>query len=178
MPLYFWDDPDGQRYRDAYFSVYPGIWRYGDWMEVTDHGSIIVSGRSDSTLNRHGVRLGSADIHDAVDDLPQVRDSLVIGAELRDGGYWLVLFVVLADGVTLTDELIASIKTTIAARASPRHVPDDVIAVPAHPHRQTARVPVKRVIQSHPSTRSPAPTPSTTTPRSRSSSPTPAGPGQ
>jgi acetoacetyl-CoA synthetase len=152
MPLYFWNDPDGSRYRDAYFATYPGVWRHGDWMLVTERGSVIVSGRSDSTLNRNGVRLGSADIYAVVDKLPEVAEALVIGAELGDGGYWLALFVVLAGGAELTAELTAAIKAAIASGASPRHVPDDVIAVAAIPHTRTGKkleVPVKRLIQGH-----------------------------
>jgi acetoacetyl-CoA synthetase len=153
MPLYFWNDPDGARYHDAYFDTFPGVWRHGDWMEVTGRGSVIVSGRSDSTLNRNGVRLGSADIYAVVDKLQQLAESLVIGAELGDGGYWLALFVVLAPGATLDDELRQQINTEIAAHASPRHVPDDIIAVTAIPHTRTGKkleVPVKRIIQGHP----------------------------
>ena len=153
MPLYFWSDPDGARYREAYFSTFPGVWRHGDWMEVTERGSVIVSGRSDSTLNRNGVRLGSADIYAVVDELPQLSESLVIGAELGDGGYWLALFVVLAPGAALDQELRQAIKSAIAAHASPRHVPDDIIAVAAIPHTRTGKkleVPVKRIIQGHP----------------------------
>jgi acetoacetyl-CoA synthetase len=153
MPLYFWNDPDGARHRDAYFATFPGVWRHGDWMEVTERGSVIVSGRSDSTLNRNGVRLGSADIYAVVDKIPELAESLVIGAELGDGAYWLALFVVLADGAELTDELRQSIRAAIAAHASPRHVPDDVITVTAIPHTRTGKkleVPVKRIIQGHP----------------------------
>ena len=153
MPLYFWNDPDGARYHDAYFATFPGVWRHGDWMEVTERGSVIVSGRSDSTLNRNGVRLGSADIYAVVDKLPQLTESLVIGAELGDGGYWLALFVVLAPDATLDEELRRSIKNAIAAHASPRHVPDDIIAVTAIPHTRTGKkleIPVKRIIQGHP----------------------------
>jgi acyl-CoA synthetase (AMP-forming)/AMP-acid ligase II len=153
MPLYFWNDPDGVRYRDAYFSTYPGVWRHGDWMLTTERGSVVVSGRSDSTLNRNGVRLGSADIYAVVDKLPYFAESLVIGAELGGDGYWLVLFVVLADGATLTDDLVKQAKSAIAAQASPRHVPDDIIAVPALPHTRTGKkleIPVKRIIQGHP----------------------------
>jgi len=119
---------------------------------VTERGSVIVSGRSDSTLNRNGVRLGSADIYGVVDKLPEVAEALVIGAELGDGGYWLALFVVLAGGAELTGELTAAIKAAIASGASPRHVPDDVIAVAAIPHTRTGKkleVPVKRLIQGH-----------------------------
>jgi acetoacetyl-CoA synthetase len=153
MPLYFWNDPDGVRYRDAYFSAYPGVWRHSDWMLTTERGSVIISGRSDSTLNRHGVRLGSADIYDVVDELPQVSEALVIGAELGDGAYWLVLFIVLADQAAFIGELTRAIKAAIAAQASPRHVTDDIIAVPAIPHTRTGKkleIPVKRLIQGHP----------------------------
>ncbi|MEV7045127.1 acetoacetate--CoA ligase [Amycolatopsis sp. NPDC051061] len=152
MPLYFWNDPGGRRYREAYFSPYPGVWRHGDWMRTTGHGSVIISGRSDSTLNRNGVRLGSAEIYTVVDKLPAITESLVIGAELADGGYWLVLFAVPAEGAGFSAELTASIKAAIAAEASPRHVPDDVIAVRALPHTRTGKrleVPVKRLIQGH-----------------------------
>lgn len=153
MPVCFWDDPDGELYRNAYFSTFPGAWRHGDWMTVTLRGSVVVSGRSDSTLNRHGVRLGSADIYAVVDSLPELHESLVIGAELADGGYWLVLFVTLTDGIELTDQLRAAVKTAIRLGASPRHVPDDVIAVSAIPHTRTGKkleIPVKRLIQGHP----------------------------
>jgi acetoacetyl-CoA synthetase len=153
MPLGFWNDPGGARYRDAYFATWPGVWRHGDWVEITAHGGVIVSGRSDATLNRHGVRLGSAEIYTAIETLPAISDSLVIGAELGDGDYWLVLFVVLADGTELTGELTEDIKARIRAGASPRHVPDDVIAVPALPHTRTGKrleIPVKRLIQGHP----------------------------
>jgi acetoacetyl-CoA synthetase len=153
MPLRFWADPDGERYRDAYFARWPGTWRHGDWAEITAHGGVIVSGRSDATLNRHGVRLGSADIYTAIEALPAVSDSLVIGAELGDGDYWLALFVVLADGGELTGELTEAIKALIRTETSPRHVPDDVIAVAALPHTRTGKrleVPVKRLIQGQP----------------------------
>ena len=153
MPLHFWNDPDGARYHDAYFSTYPGVWRHGDLTTVTDRGSVLISGRSDATLNRHGVRLGSADIYSVIDQLPYVRDSLVVGAELPDGGYWLVLFVVLTDDTSLDDGLTGEITRAIANGASPRHVPDDVIAVPALPHTRTGKkmeVPVKKLIQGHP----------------------------
>ncbi|QMU69745.1 acetoacetate--CoA ligase [Streptacidiphilus sp. P02-A3a] len=150
MPLYFWNDPDGSRYHDAYFDAWPGVWRHGDWMTRTAHGSVVVSGRSDSTLNRQGVRLGSADVYAVVDGLPGIRESLVIGAELADGGYWMPLFVVMEPGHELTDALRALITTSIRTQASPRHVPDTILAVPAVPHTRTGKkleVPVKRLLQ-------------------------------
>lgn len=153
MPLYFWNDPDGSRYRDSCFAVYPGVWRHGDWMKVTSHGSLVISGRSDSTLNRNGVRLGSAEIYSVLDTVPQVADAMMVGAELPDGGYWLVLFIVLAGETVPTDDLTRKIADAIRAQASPRHVPDDIIAVAALPHTRTGKrleVPAKRLIQGHP----------------------------
>ncbi|MEU3856464.1 acetoacetate--CoA ligase [Streptomyces sp. NPDC028722] len=153
MPLSFWNDPDGSRYRDAYFSAYPGVWRHGDWITLTSHGSVIVHGRSDATLNRNGVRLGSADIHDIVEHLPEITEALVIGAEEPDGGYWMPLFVVPAPGVSLDDALREKIREAIRTGASPRHVPDEILAVPAIPHTRTGKkleVPVKRLLQGAP----------------------------
>ncbi|WP_105967739.1 acetoacetate--CoA ligase [Streptomyces geranii] len=153
MPLYFWNDPDGSRYRDAYFTTYSGVWRHGDWITLTSHGSVIVHGRSDSTLNRNGVRLGSADIHDVVEHLPEITEALVIGAEEPEGGYWMPLFVVPAAGVILDDALRDRIRHAIRTGASPRHVPDEILAVPGIPHTRTGKkleVPVKRLLQGAP----------------------------
>ncbi|WP_033329173.1 acetoacetate--CoA ligase [Streptomyces yerevanensis] len=153
MPLHFWNDPDGTRFRDAYFGSYPGVWRHGDWITVTGHGSLIVHGRSDSTLNRNGVRLGSADIHAVVERLPEITEALVIGAEEPDGGYWMPLFVVLAAGAELDNALRDRIREAIRIGASPRHVPDEILAVPGIPHTRTGKkleVPVKRLLQGAP----------------------------
>ncbi|MBX7554652.1 acetoacetate--CoA ligase [Streptomyces sp. NPDC004232] len=153
MPLYFWNDPDGTRYHDAYFSSYPGVWRHGDWITLTGHGSVIVHGRSDSTLNRNGVRLGSADIHDVVERLPEITEALVIGAEEPDGGYWMPLFVVPAPGTTLDDDLREKIRDAVRTGASPRHVPDEILEAPGIPHTRTGKkleVPVKRLLQGAP----------------------------
>ncbi|MGW1626696.1 acetoacetate--CoA ligase, partial [Streptomyces sp. NPDC002172] len=153
MPLYFWNDPDGSRYRDAYFTGYPGVWRHGDWITLTSHGSVIVHGRSDATLNRNGVRLGSADIHDVVERLPEITEALVIGAEEPDGGYWMPLFVVPAAGVEVDDALKDKIRHAIRTGASPRHVPDEILEAPGIPHTRTGKkleVPVKRLLQGAP----------------------------
>jgi acetoacetyl-CoA synthetase len=150
MPVGFWNDADGSRYRSAYFEMFPGVWRHGDWITITDHGSVIVHGRSDSTLNRHGIRMGSADIYQAVERLPEVAEALVIGAEQPDGGYWMPLFVVLAGGAELTDELRERIKKTIREEVSPRHVPDEIIVAPGVPHTRTGKkleVPIKKLFQ-------------------------------
>jgi acetoacetyl-CoA synthetase len=154
MPLYFWNDtppgPDGTRYREAYFEPWPGVWRHGDWLEITDRGTCIITGRSDSTLNRGGVRMGTADIYAAVEAIPAVEDCVVLGVEQPDGGYWMPLFVKLAPGEELTDELVARIRTAIREQASPRHVPDEIIVVPGVPHTRTGKrleVPLKRLFQ-------------------------------
>ncbi|RMI30990.1 acetoacetate--CoA ligase [Nocardia stercoris] len=150
MPVSFWADPDGSRYRAAYFDTYPGVWRHGDWITFTEHGSVVVHGRSDSTLNRHGIRMGSADIYQAVESLPEIAEALVIGVELPDGGYWMPLFVVPAAGAELSPELEQRIAAVIRAEVSPRHVPDVVIAAPAIPHTRTGKkleVPIKKLFQ-------------------------------
>ncbi|GGQ32420.1 acetoacetate--CoA ligase [Streptomyces roseolilacinus] len=153
MPIRFWNDPDGTRYHDSYFDMYPGVWRHGDWITLTDHGSVVIHGRSDSTLNRQGVRMGSADIYEAVERLPEIKESLVIGLEEPDGGYWMPLFVHLAEGAALDDALTDRVKRTIRAELSPRHVPDEIIEVPGIPHTLTGKrieVPVKRLLQGTP----------------------------
>jgi acetoacetyl-CoA synthetase len=150
MPLYFWNDPDGERYRSAYFDEFPGVWRHGDWITITDRGTATIHGRSDSTINRRGVRMGSAEIYAAVDEIDDVVDSLVIGAELPDAGYYMPLFVVLAPGAVLNDDLRNRIKQHIRTTCSARHVPDEIVAVPAIPRTLTGKkleVPVKRLIQ-------------------------------
>ncbi|MBC9718558.1 acetoacetate--CoA ligase [Streptomyces sp. TRM66268-LWL] len=153
MPIHFWNDPDGSRYHDSYFDTYPGVWRHGDWITITDRGSVVIHGRSDSTLNRGGVRMGSADIYEAVERLPEIRESLVIGIEQPDGGYWMPLFVHLAPGAVLDDDLRTRIKQTIREQLSPRHVPDEIIEAPGVPHTLTGKrieVPVKRLFQGAP----------------------------
>ncbi|GAA0653927.1 acetoacetate--CoA ligase [Kitasatospora atroaurantiaca] len=153
MPTGFWNDPDGARYRDSYFEMYPGIWRHGDWITVTSRGTVVIHGRSDSTLNRQGVRMGSSDIYEVVERLPEIAESLVIGLEEPEGGYWMPLFVVLAPGAALDDSLRARIRTTLRSELSPRHVPDEVIAVTGLPHTLTGKrieVPVKRLLSGTP----------------------------
>lgn len=153
MPIRFWNDPDGSRYHDSYFAMYPGVWRHGDWITLTSRGSVIIHGRSDSTLNRQGVRMGSADIYEAVERLPEIKESLVIGLEQPDGGYWMPLFVHLTPGAVLDEDLVTRIKQTIREQLSPRHVPDEIIEVPGVPHTLTGKrieVPVKRLLQGTP----------------------------
>ncbi|MEE6178681.1 acetoacetate--CoA ligase [Mycobacterium sp. 050134] len=149
MPVFFWNDDDGSRYRAAYFEKYPGVWCHGDWITITDRGSVVVHGRSDATLNRMGVRMGSAEIYTAVERLPEIRDCLVVGVEQDDGGYWMPLFVHLADDAALDDDLRSRIVGEIRRHASPRHVPDDILAVPGIPRTLTGKrleVPIKRIL--------------------------------
>jgi acetoacetyl-CoA synthetase len=149
MPVRFWDDPDGSRYRASYFDHFPGVWRHGDWATLTDEGSIVIHGRSDSTLNRHGVRIGTAEVYAAVERLPQVADCMVVGIEQPDGGYWMPLFVALEEGMELDDALRDEILSTIRSATSPRHVPDEVHQVAAIPRTLTGKkleVPVKRIL--------------------------------
>ncbi|WP_067853326.1 acetoacetate--CoA ligase [Nocardia shimofusensis] len=156
MPVAFWRDEDGKRYHDAYFDMFPGVWRHGDWITRTDHGSIVVHGRSDSTLNRHGIRMGSADIYQAVESLPEITEALVIGVEQPDGGYWMPLFVLLAPGAELNAELIDRIKRVIRTEVSPRHVPDEILLAPGIPHTRTGKkleVPIKKLLQGADATR-------------------------
>jgi acetoacetyl-CoA synthetase len=148
MPVGFWDDDDGSRYRDAYFDTYPGIWRHGDWIRVTDRGSCVITGRSDATLNRGGVRMGTSEFYRVVEDLDEVTNALVIHLEDDTGGAGtLLLFVVLAEGHEL-DDLRRTILGHIRRRLSPRHVPDELHAVPDVPRTLSGKkleVPVKKL---------------------------------
>ena len=150
MPTRFWDDGDGARYRETYFETYPGVWRHGDWITITERNTVIVHGRSDSTLNRNGVRFGTADIYRVVEEFREVAEALVIGAEQQNGEYWMPLFVALSDHADLDDALRARILGRIREAVSSRVVPDDVIVVRAIPHTRTGKkleVPVKRILQ-------------------------------
>ncbi|MCH8560329.1 acetoacetate--CoA ligase [Nesterenkonia sp. DZ6] len=148
MPVRFWDDPDASKYQAAYFEKYPGVWCQGDWITETPEGTFIVHGRSDATLNRQGVRLGSADIYAALEGIAEIQDSLVVGAEQPDGGYYMPMFVVLSEETELEDELIERVKQQIKNRTSARHVPDEIIQVPAIPKTHSNKrveVPVKKL---------------------------------
>jgi acetoacetyl-CoA synthetase len=152
MPLRLWNDQTGDRYRDAYFDRFPGVWRQGDWITVSSRGTVTVSGRSDATLNRHGIRIGSAEIYGAVEDLPEVADSLVVGLERADGDYEMLLFVVTTPGHQLDRRLRTTIQRQIRTRLSPRHVPDQIVEAPAVPRTLTGKkleLPVKRLLQGH-----------------------------
>jgi len=149
MPIYFWDDPEGQKYHSAYFDVYPNVWRHGDFMEINDHGGIIIYGRSDATLNPGGVRIGTAEIYRQVEMMGEIEDSLVIGQTWKKD-VRVILFVKMAQGYELTDEIKNKIKKTLRANASPRHVPAKIIAIPDVPYTlnmKKVELAVKKVIQ-------------------------------
>ncbi len=149
MPIYFWNDEGDARYRASYFNHFPGIWRHGDWIEIGEDGSLVIHGRSDATLNRKGVRIGTAEIYAALDGLDAIADSMVLNLERADGSDVMPLFVVLADGETLTDDLVATINQTLRIACSPRHVPDLIEAVPGIPYTLSGKkmeVPVKKLL--------------------------------
>jgi acetoacetyl-CoA synthetase len=149
MPLFFWNDPAMQRYKESYFSVYPGVWRHGDWIRITPHGSAVIYGRSDSTINRGGIRMGSSEIYRVVEGLPEVLDSLIVGVELPHGRYYMPLFVVLRDGVVLDDALKAKIKQSLRTSISPHHVPDEILAINEVPRTLSGKkleVPIKKLM--------------------------------
>jgi acetoacetyl-CoA synthetase len=150
MPIGFWNDADGARYRAAYFDAFPGVWRHGDWITLTERGSCVISGRSDATLNRGGVRVGTAEYYAVVESLPEVADSVVVHLEAADE---LLLFVALRDGAPLDDALEARLRAEIRSALSPRHVPDRIVAVPAVPRTLSGKkleVPVKRILTGTP----------------------------
>jgi len=151
MPIRFWNDPDGERYRSSYFDVFPGVWRHGDWVVMSARRSFVISGRSDATLNRGGVRLGTAEFYSVVEDMPEVADSLVVHLEDDEGGAGrLLLFVAPADGVELDDDLRNRIRAALRRDLSPRHLPDLIAAVPAVPRTLTGKkleAPIKQVLR-------------------------------
>jgi acetoacetyl-CoA synthetase len=155
MPIYFWGDPEMRRYRESYFEMYPGgngkpaVWRHGDWIRFTPRGTSVIYGRSDSTINRHGIRMGTAEIYRVVEELPEVRDSLVVDLEYLGRPSFMPLFVVLAPGLVLDEPLKARITQQIRSKASARHVPNEIYAVEAIPRTLTGKkmeVPVRKLL--------------------------------
>jgi acetoacetyl-CoA synthetase len=149
MPLFFWGDEDGSRLEESYFSMYPGIWRHGDWIEITERGTAIIYGRSDSTINRGGIRMGTSEIYSAVLGVEDVVDALVVDVPRDGGDSWMPLFVVLRDGESLTDDLVAEIKKRIREDCSPRHTPNEIRAIEEVPRTLSGKVlevPVKRIL--------------------------------
>ncbi|AIO74035.1 acetoacetate--CoA ligase [Burkholderia multivorans] len=149
MPLEFWGDDDGVRYRDAYFSVFPGVWRHGDYIKINARGGCFIYGRSDSTLNRHGVRIGTAEIYRAVEQVDGVADSLIVCCEQSDGSFYMPLFVQLKPGFEMDDDMRKSIVAKLRTDCSPRHVPDQILQVPGVPYTLTGKkteVPVRKLL--------------------------------
>jgi acetoacetyl-CoA synthetase len=158
MPVSLWNDPDGELLRQSYFSVYPGIWRHGDWIEITERGTAIIYGRSDSTINRGGVRMGTSEIYRAVLGVDRVVDALVVDVPSGPSGTesWMPLFVVLREGARLDEELERELGDRIREECSPRHVPNDVYAIDAIPRTLSGKlleVPVKRILMGEPAER-------------------------
>jgi len=153
MPVFFWGDDDGSRYRASYFEMYPGIWRHGDWIEITSRGTAIIYGRSDSTINRGGIRMGTAEIYRAVADVPDVLDSLVVDVPKPGTEGWMPLFVVLREDAELNDELKSDVKRRIREQCSPRHVPNDIFQIAEVPRTLSGKVlevPVKQILMGEP----------------------------
>ena len=150
MPVFFWNDPGKKRYRSSYYEMYPGVWRHGDWTIVTDRNSIVIMGRSDATLNRQGVRIGTAEIYRSVDKIMEIKDSLVVNIELEGGGDHMPLFVVMNEGYSLTENVKQAIKKQLRADYSPRHVPNEIIQVPDLPYTISGKkmeLPVKKLLK-------------------------------
>jgi acetoacetyl-CoA synthetase len=153
MPVYFWGDADGSRYRASYFEHYPGIWRHGDWIEITSRGTAVIYGRSDSTINRSGIRMGTSEIYRAVLSIDAILDALVVDIPKAGTEGWMPLFVVLREGVELDDELPKEIARRVRERCSPRHVPDQVFQITEVPRTLSGKVlevPVKRILMGTP----------------------------
>jgi acetoacetyl-CoA synthetase len=152
MPIYFWDDEDGEKLRESYFDMYPGVWRHGDWIRITDRGTAVITGRSDSTINRGGIRMGTAEIYRAVLALDEITDALVVDIAKGDDA-WMPLFVVLKEGTELDDDLKKAIAKRIREDCSPRHVPSEVFAVEEVPRTLSGKVlevPVKKILTGTP----------------------------
>ena len=149
MPLYFWNDENNQRYHDSYFDTFDGVWRHGDFFEINERGGCFIRGRSDSTLNRYGVRIGTAEIYRCVESLPEIDDSLIVNLDLPEGRFYMPMFVKLAAGCSLDSDLKAKIAADLKSQCSPRHVPDEVFTVDEIPYTLTGKkleVPVRKIL--------------------------------
>lgn len=154
MPVFFWNDPGGKKYEESYFEWFPGVWRHGDWVRITPRDSLIILGRSDATLNRQGIRIGTAEIYNAMDRISEVRDCLIVGVELQGGQYYMPLYVVLSEGVVLDDNLRNRINRHLRDTCSPRHVPDKILQVPEIPYTLSGKkmeLPVRKILMGNPS---------------------------
>jgi acetoacetyl-CoA synthetase len=153
MPVGFWNDADGSRYREAYFDRFPGVWWHGDFFKVNSRGGCFVLGRSDATLNRHGVRIGTAEVYRALGEVPEVDDALIVNLDLPGGGFFMPLFVKLRDGQELDAALQDRVRARMRQAYSPRHVPDKIFQVKAIPYTLTGKkmeIPVRRILMGVP----------------------------
>jgi acetoacetyl-CoA synthetase len=153
MPLYFWNDQNGERYKEAYFSKYPGVWVHGDRLRINERGGCCIYGRSDAVLNRNGVRIGSAEIYRTLEQLAEIADSMVVCIEGRNDKYYMPLFVQLRDGKVWTDKLKSKIVSSLRVECGPRHVPDDIFSVESIPYTLTGKkmeVPVRKILMGLP----------------------------
>ena len=153
MPLRFWGDAGNQRLIDSYFDVYPGVWRHGDWIRITERGGAVIYGRSDATINRHGIRMGTAELYRAIEAIPEVLDSLVVDLEYLGRESYMPLFVVLREGVSLDDALTRRMKDAIKTALSARHVPNEIFQVAAIPRTLSGKkmeLPVKKLLMGTP----------------------------
>lgn len=149
MPLYFWGDADGQRFHESYFDVYPGIWRHGDWIRITPRGSAVIYGRSDTTINRGGIRMGTGEIYRVVEEFDEIVDSMVVDLEYLGRESWMPLFVVMRPGEPLSDALVQKVKAAIREKLSPRHVPNEILPVAEIPRTLSGKkleLPVRKLL--------------------------------
>ena len=156
MPIYLWGDPEGTRLRESYYDYFPGVWRHGDWIKITSRGTAVIYGRSDSTINRGGVRMGTSEIYRAVLSLNEIVDALVVDLPRAGTDGWMTLFVVLREDASLDDELIVAIRRRLREHCSPRHVPDEIVEIAEVPRTMSGKVlevPVKRILTGTPAER-------------------------
>lgn len=153
MPVFFWNDKDNIRYKESYFEMFPGIWRHGDWLLITERNTLVIKGRSDATLNRHGIRIGTAEIYQSVNKIPEVKDSLVVNLELNGGGHFMPLFIVMNEGYELNKDIQRAISNQLRRDFTSRHIPDDFVAVSDLPYTISGKkmeAPVKKILMGKP----------------------------
>jgi len=153
MPIYFWNDPGGSRYHASYFEMFPGIWRHGDWIKITEDGSLIIYGRSDATLNRQGIRIGTSEIYSSVRKVEAIEDAVIVNLELEGGKHFMPLFVKMSEGTKLDDDIIQKLKSTLREDYTPRHVPDVILEIPDIPYTISGKkleAPIKKILMGMP----------------------------
>ena len=153
MPIFFWHDEGDSRYKESYFEMFPGVWRHGDWVLITNRKTLIIKGRSDATLNRQGVRIGTSEIYRSVNKIKEIKDSLIVNLELEGGQHYMPLFILMEEGNQLDENLVRRIKKQLRSDYSPRHVPDEIIVVPDIPYTISGKkleAPVKKILMGIP----------------------------